>query len=127
MRYSKECGPPTNKNGKTLYKCTFNDAIPALNDIFKNVTLGDLDWTDYDHLFNVAAITSSWEGDLFEGDVIYPNVFYGYQDGDGNYEYSLEGDNSIFNAGNHLPWYDFKPAVRVRAILDKIFDSVEGL
>ena len=116
-------GVTTTKEGKTVYKCTFNDSVPALGDLLKDVSLGDLDWTDYDHIYNVSNITSSWDGNLFSGDVIYPNVFYGYNDGETNYEYSREGDNSIFN-GAYLPYTDFKPAVRVKTILDKIFNSI---
>lgn len=116
-------GITTNNGGKTMYKCSFNDSVPALGDVLNGVLLSDLNWVDYDHAFNISSITASWDNNLFNGDILYPNIFYGYTDNDTEYQYSRDGDLSIFEDGN-LPHSDFKPAIRVKTILDKIFSTI---
>lgn len=114
----------TDQKGKTYYKCSFNDDVIGLFDYFKDTLIADLDWSDYTHTFNVASILSSWNNNLYNGDIIYPNVFYGYADGEENEaQYTQDSSaNSIFNNGV-LKSNNFKPAVRIKTIINKIFSS----
>ena len=75
--------------------------------------------TEYSHTASMAAITSSWEGDLFNYDIIYPLVDYGK-----NIEYDFAPFSyGINSASGALDTKDFKPAIKTKIIFDKIFDE----
>ena len=97
----------------------------------------DLDWTSYTHELNYSAVTTSWEANtdgvsgLFGGDIIYPLINYGldYQ-GEGSaatpsFTYSFEGAKSFSLSGNPVPPKVFKPAIRVKSVLDNIFSLTD--
>ena len=112
----------TDNNGDIRYIVSLTDSVPTLSQLLKDKTLADLDWSSYDSVFSPSTITASWGGDLFDGDIIYPNIFYGYSDEESGYNYGY-GDNSIFN-GNDLPYTNFKPAIRNKAVIDNIFNHI---
>jgi hypothetical protein len=72
----------------------------------------------YNHTASYNNITASWNGNLFSGDIVYPLAEYGsaYQFTAGEYELfgmdDLDGGLSVQN---------FKPAIRVKPVLDAIF------
>lgn len=92
--------------------------------------LTNLDLGKYDHKTDYNTITQSWNGTLFEGDVLYPLCEWGYG-------YTGSGSNTVpdmptisvggtrsFTSGataNALKPTQFKPALRVKAIWDAIF------
>jgi len=117
----------TNNRGEQMYNCTFSDSVPSLTDIFGELKLSDLDWSDYDHPYNLTNVTASWDGDLFGGDIIYPTINYGFNpEYSPTYDFNYSGVNSIFDDENaSLPYLQFKPAVRIPTIVDKIFSSVD--
>ena len=71
----------------------------------------------YDHTASFYNITSSWEGNLFSGDIVYPLADYG-QGITYDYDEFRTGINSPSGA---LGVQDFKPAIRVKAVWDAIF------
>jgi hypothetical protein len=74
--------------------------------------------SQYNHTASYNSITSSWDGNLFGGDIIYPLAEYGggYRFTSGQYE--LFGMDDINGA---LSVQNFKPAIRVKPVLDAIF------
>jgi len=72
----------------------------------------------YDHTASYNNITASWSGSLFNGDIVYPLADYGsgYQFTSGQYE--LFGMDDVNGA---LTVQNFKPAIRVKPVLDAIF------
>jgi hypothetical protein len=102
-----------------------------------NLSLGDkllkdFNWTEYNHTQNYANITDSWEattGDtagLFGGDIIYPMINWGVDytaGGVKQFDYCFGSAPCFNNTGYNLGIDNFKPAIRIKAIIDKIFEE----
>lgn len=74
----------------------------------------------YNHTASYEAISSSWGGNLFNGDIVYPLADYGsgYQFAAGDFQ--TFGINDVDGA---LTVQNFKPAIRARAVVDAIFEG----
>ncbi len=74
----------------------------------------------YNHTASYEAISASWGGQLFNGDIVYPLADYGsgYQFAAGDYQ--TFGMNDVDGA---LTVQNFKPAIRAKAVLDAIFEE----
>lgn len=75
--------------------------------------------TQYNHSASIYNITSSWSGSLFNGDIVYPMVDYGKYI---RYDYD-EYPTGINSDSGSLGVGDFKPAIRVKAVWDAIFNQ----
>lgn len=102
----------------------------------RNLTLQDLNWTDLQHELTYTAITKSWEatsGDtagLFGGKILYPMINYGLpyisgatSGGTPVFTYSFGEEQSFDQITNPVPESIWKPAVRVKEIIKRIFDK----
>lgn len=73
----------------------------------------------YNHTASLNNITASWNGNLFNGDIVYPMAEYGqkiiYNPEDGQF--------GINEPSGGLAVQDYKPAIRVKAVWDAIFDT----
>jgi len=99
----------------------------------RNLTLQDLQWDDLQHELNYDNITQSWDAKdndvdgLFGGKVLYPMINYGlpYQDIGGqqvpSYTYTFDEPYSFDQSTHSVPEYVWKPAIRVREVIDRIF------
>lgn len=118
--------------GNTEYNCILTDTNNSLKKSLEALTIANLDWKDYDHTFTYGNITSSWNTNgLKNGDVIYPHVAYGAPTNDTtapNYQFTISsGTNQPFGFDTNikpLRQIDFKPAIRTKVILDKMFAKV---
>jgi hypothetical protein len=74
----------------------------------------------YNHTSSYNAITSSWSGSLFNGDIVYPLADYGsgYQFAAGTLQ--TFGINDVDGA---LSVQNFKPAIRVKKVFDACFEQ----
>ena len=59
----------------------------------ENTPLGGLDYSDVEHIFSADAVSQSWNGDLVDGNIVYPVIDYG-SDGQTNV---FEIDNTLSN------------------------------
>ena len=75
--------------------------------------------TKYNHTSSLANISASWHGNLFNGDIVYPLADYG------KYLRYTSGDqyNGMDDPDGALHVQDFKPAIRVKAVWDSIFET----
>jgi len=95
-----------------------------------DIKLQDLDWTEYNHEVNYDNITSSWSATtgntlgLFGGDIVYPMINYGleYNGSTPDYDYCFGSSPCFSNSGNALPTTPWRPSMRIKAIMDKIFN-----
>lgn len=94
--------------------------------------LTDLDLGQYQHENNYYNVTSSWDQNLFQGDVLYPLVEWGYSyTGSGASTQpdiptiSVGAAKSFTGGSNALLLGQMKPALRVKAIWDAIFAQTE--
>jgi len=116
----------TDQYNDIIYNCVVvNDTIDFKTQIEKRA-LVDLNWSAYSHGFNWDNISQSWNDNLVGGDIFYPFVNYGKDPNNVSssvFEFggrALQIDNPNYPA----KLTDFKPAIRARAVLDTIFDSV---
>ena len=72
----------------------------------------------YNHTSLVSNIKKSWTGDLFSGSVVYPLAEYGQQ-----INYSAEAYFGTDDVEGALNVQNFKPAIRVKAVWDAIFEQ----
>lgn len=96
-----------NKNGDITYETNvfgkLNDILAAIGDS----TLADLDWSDYNHTYDLSSITGSWSRTEWIDNgfnYVYPLVDYGV---------SLDGIT--------YPLVNFRPTPFIREILKRIF------
>jgi hypothetical protein len=71
----------------------------------------------YNHTASFSNVTSSWDGGLFNGDIVYPMADYGqiWEYTQGDIYFGLDDYDSGINV------QDYKPAIRAKAVLDAIF------
>ena len=73
----------------------------------------------YNHTSSIQNITSSWSGNLFNGDIVYPFAEYGQQ-----ITYSPEESSfGIDSQFGGLCVQDFKPSIRIKPVLNAIFSE----
>ena len=100
------------------YEITIYGAISSFARQISRNYLNDLtSLASYNHTSSISAITSSWSGSLFNGDIVYPLIEYGqriqYNPEEANY-----GIDSPYDA---LCVQDFKPAIKTKVVWDAIF------
>lgn len=102
------------------YEVTVYGSLSSFAREVNRATLNDLTTlTQYDHTASYTAITSSWNGDLFNGDIVYPFIDYGQ-----NIEYDYDEFPSGINAtSGALGVQNFKPSIRVQRVFDAIFEQ----
>jgi hypothetical protein len=73
----------------------------------------------YNHTSSLQNITSSWDGNLFGGDIVYPLAEYGQK-----ILYTPEENQfGIDSVSGSLCVQDFKPAIRIKPVFDAIFET----
>jgi len=74
--------------------------------------------SQYNHTASLDNISASWSGNLFNGDIVYPLADYG-----SGYAFT-QGSDNLFGMDDQdgaLTVQNFKPAIRVKPVLDAIF------
>ena len=118
----------TDESGFITYKCQMSDSVVRFKDNISNKLVKDADWTPYNHTLSPTNITGSWNNNLLSGSVYYPIVDYGRTDDD---PYPIiprlqlgDTTGSIGSALTPLQAKQFLPAIRVKDVLDVLFDQV---
>ena len=119
---------------KIDYEVYIVSEVTDFASIITSKELKKLDWNNYNHIQNYDTVTASWLANsgntqgLFGGDILYPMIHYGleYQTSTGTtakFEFAINTTGNTgfdFSGCSVNPTY-FKPAIRVKAVLDKIF------
>lgn len=109
------------------YSLMFYGELVNMTDLFGDDYLYDIDFSEYDHAYNGAAILARLQGNSFGSDLFYPlmspvkNWYYNTD--------SLDNDDN--NIARNFPsttahgvhYYELKPAVKVKLILDRIAET----
>jgi len=121
----------TDQEGYTIYNVVVVNETIDFKYRIQNLSLNDpkFDWSAYDHTFTAANVTGSWVGNLKSGSIVYPHVNYGQPEGDTtapNYAFaglntSARLENTIDNFNTPLRLQDFKPAIKLKDVVDVIF------
>lgn len=118
-----------------LYEIYILGEVSDFTATIKELELQDLSWVDLSHELTYSAITNSWQAEpnttkgIFDGQVLYPMINYGldYQNietpsaATPSFTYSFDEPRSFDKSAFSVPIKIFKPAIRVKTILDKIF------
>ena len=103
------------------YEITIYGGLSSFaRDINKNFLTNLSSLSIYNHTASYDNITASWSGNLFNGDIVYPLAEYG-----SGYEYT-QGQLDLFGMDDQdgaLTVQNFKPAIRVKPVLDAIFQE----
>ena len=115
----------TNTRGDTIYNVVVTNETVDFKYAIQDLTFGDLNWSEYNHNLTYANVSSSWGNTLFGGEIVYPLVEYGSKDKDVQASLLESGGtpNTFTNASSPLRLDQFKPAVRLRTVMDKIFET----
>ena len=110
--------------GKVDYEVVVYSQVGSLSSQTSEKTLCDLNFNEYTHDLTFDNIRDSWTLALFNGDIVYPFIHYGYDDEDviPDIEFTLSG-YSFDNPGSALPYWYYKPAIRVNKVIEKIIES----
>ena len=118
----------TDQKGYTTYQVNLVNETVDFKFQLTETLLAELDWSEYNHAYTYGSITSSWSDNLFSGSIIYPHVNYGIPDGATNiadYAFGTSPTSKTFDNYEYPLRVDqFKPAIKVKTVLDTIFDSV---
>ena len=99
----------------------------------QNLNLRDLEYSDLNHDLNYDNIVDSWEAKkndtdgLFGGKILYPLINYGlvYPGGSTgltpSFTYTFGEDYSFDQSGYSIPPEVFKPSIRVKDVVDRVF------
>lgn len=102
------------------YEVTLFGTLSSFGRDINRLYLTDLtSLASYNHTSSLANISSSWSGQLFNGDIVYPLADYGT----GMSFVSGDDFAGIDNNQGALNVQDFKPAIRIKPVLDAIFNE----
>jgi hypothetical protein len=103
------------------YEVTIYGTLSSFGrDINRNYLTNLTSLQKYNHTASYDNISASWNGNLFNGDIVYPLADYGT-----GYQYA-QGDFQTFGMNDNdgaLTVQNFKPAIRVKKVLDAIFEE----
>jgi hypothetical protein len=103
------------------YEVTIFGTLSSFGRDINRLYLTDLTTlSKFNHTSSLDNISASWSGNLFNGDIVYPLADYG-----SGYQFT-EGSFEIFgldDADGALCVQNFKPAIRVKAVWDAIFEQ----
>ena len=116
----------TDGNNNTQYSVEVVNETIDFQTLIQDQYISDLDFSDYNHNYTMASITSSWTGSLASGNIVYPLVDYGVDSTDSTLPLiELGGVTGKMDSVNTpLKTIQFKPAIRAKALIDTMFDSV---
>jgi len=103
------------------YEITVYGGLASFGRDLKRYFLTDLtsSLAQYNHTASLSNITSSWSGNLFSGSIVYPMAEYGQQ-----ITFSPEETHfGIDSPEGAMTVEDFKPAIRLKAVWDAIFQE----
>ena len=116
----------TDGYNNTTYSVEVVNETIDFQTLIQDQYISDLDFSSYNHNYTMTSVTASWTSSLFSGDIVYPLVDYGVDSSDSTLPLiELGGQNGkMDNSQTPLKTIQFKPAIRAKSVVDKIFDSV---
>lgn len=119
----------TSDDGYIDYKVSITDKAIQFKEEIKTKFLYEADWDRYNHLLTSGSILDSWNNNLFSGSIFYPLADYGRtEDLQTNSPYpflQFRGTPpAIGTSTAPLEQRQFLPSVRLKDVVDLIFDQV---
>jgi len=114
----------TDDKGYVMYKALVVNETIDFNTRIENIRMNDLDLSSLNHTLSIGNVTGSWAGNLSGGNVVYPLVDYASSPIT-NIANGAIGDATFNNEDFPLEIYDFKPGIKVKALIDAVFATVD--
>jgi hypothetical protein len=119
----------TNQKFDTIYNCEVFNKLIDFKLVAGDLLLTDINWSEYNHVYDGPTIVNSWSDNLFNGDIYYPLLDYGKNPNLDNppfIDYGTTTTNGYINDqfGTAVQITQFKPTIRLKAVIDKIFDTL---
>ena len=116
----------TDQYNDIIYNCAVVNETIDFRTLVQNRAIGGLNWTAYNHTFNYANVSASWNNNLFSGSVFYPLINYGVDPNNSKSPaFELGGSKGMMdNPLTPLLLTQFKPAIKAKTVLDVIFDNL---
>ena len=103
------------------YEVTIYGTLSSFGREINKLYLTDLaTLQQYNHTSSYNNISASWNGNLFNGDIVYPLADYG-----SGYQFT-QGELNLFGMDDQdgaLTVQNFKPAIRIKKVWDAIFEE----
>lgn len=103
-----------NKLNNNYVEAQFISGAGIFWESFKNQSLKDFDWSEYNHEKTIANVT---DNNLFDGDIKYDFIYRG------RVINSLSSQTITNDIMKEVDVAERQPAIRVKAIIDKIFED----
>ena len=101
------------------YEITLFGSLSSFaRDINRNYLTDLSSLAKYNHTSSLDNIKASWTGSLFNGDIVYPWCDYG-----SGWQYTSDVFFGVDDNYGGLSVQDYKPAIRVKPVLDAIFNE----
>ena len=118
----------TDGDADTTYNITIVNESVDFATLIQDQYISQLDFSDYNHDYSITNITASWAdtSSFLGGDIYYPLADFG-NDGTAPNVYPIEFGGTVGKVDNSttpIRIQQFKPAVRAKLLVDKIFESV---
>ena len=110
--------------GYVMYRATIVDEFVDFKLRIEDLRMRDLDMSAFDHQFNYGNLTGSWDLNTAGGNVVYPLVDYGYNSTT-VVDYGGRGQTAFTNNNTPMPLDYWKPALKVKAVIDAVFNTVD--
>ncbi len=114
------------------YKCQLVDSVISFKDQLSSKLIKDANWAPYSHSISSESILQSWNAELNGGAIFYPVAEYGFDNPDNTqlpkFSFVPTGEqvtsNYLNNAFTPLLPLQMLPAVRVKDVIDLMFEQV---
>lgn len=128
----------TRVNTQIEYDVFIVSEVGDFSSIIADISLKDLNWEDLNHIQNYTSVKASWYADgtdvngLYGGKILYPMVHWGYEyQGEGSgattsfkFQVGTSGNTGLEFSGNSIAPTYWKPAIRVKEIIDRILEII---
>jgi hypothetical protein len=121
------------RDNSVEYEITFYGATSDFGTKIGGGFLNEINLNEYNHTKDSGNIIASWTGGLFNGDVTYGLIEWGYtytKDNQpalptlsANFTNTAPAQGSFTNPAYPLKWTQWKPQIRAKALWDKIFEE----
>jgi len=127
----------TQTENTKIWECYILGEVADFTTQLKDITLQDLSFTELNHSLSYTNIVNSWYAEpgttngLFDGNVLYPLINYGLvYSGESSgatplFTYDFGETLSFDSPSRPVIPNTFKPAIKVKYVLDKIFEQTD--
>lgn len=113
----------TLQNGQPKdYEVVFYGITRQIGDLFGENKLGQIDWSDYNHVLSYDNVRDSWDGSLKGGDILYP--IFDLERGFIHTASSINPTQNIGSVFGAVRLDELRPALLIREMFKECFTAI---